>query len=100
MLAFLRRLFAAPAPAVCAGCAELRARLAAARERETYWREREERATDALLDAKGSLPVARKPVQLNDPMRDIMTAMGITSIDSRKQSSQPGPEAMTRGDAH
>jgi len=95
-LAF-RALFgiADPAPVPCARCVEL------AQERD-YWKAREERTADRLLERQGIAPVAQTPAPPPiNPMALAMHAMTITEIDSTKtKSPQPGRDAMTRGAAH
>lgn len=65
-----------------------------------YWRTREERATDRLLEVQGVGPVARPlPKAPVNPMTTMLSALGVTEIDSRR-TPQPGQGSDLSGDAN
>ena len=75
--------------APCPRCAELE-RLA------EYFRQREERATDRLLESKGVVGTAHAPAAAPvSPMSQAMRALAVTEIDTTKKrpTSQPGQGA-------
>lgn len=79
-------------PATCQRCAEQEALV-------NYWRAREERTADALLQSKGVMTVVAAPPtpKAEHPMAQIARGMAINEIDSSK-SQQPGQGSLTRGD--
>lgn len=83
------RALLAPTPAVpaaaCATCAELRQQVA-------YWRSREERTTDALLQRAAGIssPVAVDTQAERPGFLTGLQGLGMTEIDSRKaQGDRP-----------
>lgn len=56
-----------------------------------YWRGREERTADRLLESRGLAPVAHPPISPVNSFATVMTAMQMTEVP---QTSPPGREAM------
>jgi len=78
-----------PAPA-CARCGELAA------DRD-YWRAREERTADALLQSKGIVTLVASPPRAKPTDAGaLFRGMAMSVIDTTK-SQQPGQGAMTDG---
>jgi len=76
----------------CARCLDLETQV-------RYWREREERTADRLLEVRGIAPTAKAPgPRPISPERLFATALSVQTIDSTRKPSQPGHGAMS-GDA-
>jgi len=83
----------------CQRCEDLAGEVNRLKQEVYYWRMREERTVDRLLEVKGIPPVAAEPKPPpRNPLSMMMHAINVTEIDSTKDPlTAAGPDAMSRG---